>query len=119
MPKIDKKKAKIRQALYAGGFLLVSGICITSVSLSSILSKNRNYSNASFYFDDNVFSSYGDLENYVQSNYFVENLNVENRDKWSITKNGKTFYYNDPALLRKNVANEIKKINGKTSLPNI
>ncbi len=112
------KNKKLKSIIGVSGFLVVSAICITSVSLSSIL-KNNSVLSTKYLMGNYTFNNYLDLENFIQQTYLVGTANIETRNKWSITKNGQMIYYTDPTLLREAVANEIKKISGTTSLQNI
>lgn len=119
MSKINLKSKKVKSIIGVSGFLAVSAICVTSVSLSSVLNNNRNILTTKYSMGNYVFNSYSDLENYIQQNCLVGTANIESRNKWSITKNGQMVYYTDPALLREAVGNQIQKISGTTSLQNI
>ncbi len=119
MSKINLKSKKVKSIIGVSGFLAVSAICVTSVSLSSVLNNNRNILTTKYSMGNYVFNSYSDLENYIQQNCLVGTNNIESRNKWSITKNGQMIYYTDPALLREAVGNQIQKISGTTSLQNI
>lgn len=111
---MNKKRKKLKSIIVSSAFCLVSAICITSVALSSI-NWNSNQSQR-FYFKDQIFNSYADLSKYIEENCFNSISFVENRDKWSINKNGTTFFFNDPQLLREELSKDIKKYTGTTSL---
>ena len=119
MSKLNLKNKKLRSIIGISGFLAVSAICVTSVSLSSTLKNNNAVLSTNYLMGDHTFNSYLDLENYIQQSCLIGTADIETRNKWSITKNGQMVYYTDPALLREAVASEIQKISGTTSLQNI
>ncbi len=110
------KKSKI---LSVFGFLSISAITVGSVSLSTTGLFQSNYRRQNYYFDNRLFSSYAELSNYVNDNLFDSNVQVENRNKWSIVKDGKIIYYSDPKNLRDSLKKDITNYKGKTSLSKI
>ena len=88
MSKLNLKNKKLRSIIGISGFLAVSAICVTSVSLSSTLKNNNAVLSTNYLMGDHTFNSYLDLENYIQQSCLIGTADIETRNKWSITKNG-------------------------------
>ena len=74
------KNKKLKSIIGVSGFLVVSAICITSVSLSSIL-KNNSVLSTKYLMGNYTFNNYLDLENFIQQTYLVGTANIETRNK--------------------------------------
>lgn len=109
---------KNRSKIAIIGFISIAGITIGSVSLS-VVNINQSLSSKKYYYNERIFNSYAEISNYVEDNLFNSISFVENRNKWSITKNNELIYFSNPKDLRNFLTSEIKKYSGITSNINI
>ena len=81
MSKLNLKNKKLRSIIGISGFLAVSAICVTSVSLSSTLKNNNAVLSTNYLMGDHTFNSYLDLENYIQQSCLIGTADIETRNK--------------------------------------
>lgn len=110
MKKWFKKTKKEHMAIF--GFFGITSIMTVSMILSTSLNQKLliEENNMKYFFENQRFSSKNEMIEYATNKYFVSQLNLENRYKWSINKNDQELFYNDPNELRKEL---LKQINVK------